>query len=97
MTKAGQVTGDWVGRVKKVALEGSPHPHPGLEGAPHSTPQFCEAPTLAILLLLSAVKKDMLLISFWTTKFCSSRLKFWWGKQHGAQTLRLAEGISLWA
>lgn len=21
----------------------------------------------------------MLLISFWTTKFCSSRLKFWWG------------------
>jgi len=32
--------------------------------------------TLLILLLLSAVRKDMLLISFITTKFCSSRLKF---------------------
>lgn len=91
MTKAGQVTGHWVGRVKKVVLEAAPHPHPGLEGTPLPTPHFCEAPTLAILLLLSAVKKDMLLISFWTTKFCSSRLKFWWGKQCGAQTLRLAE------
>lgn len=36
-----------------------------------------KAPTLAILLLLSAVRNDMLLISFCTTKFCSSRLKFW--------------------
>lgn len=33
--------------------------------------------TLLILLLLSAVRKDMLLISFITTKFCSSRLKFY--------------------
>lgn len=32
--------------------------------------------TLLILLLLSAVRNDMLLISFITTKFCSSRLKF---------------------
>lgn len=34
-------------------------------------------PTLLILLLLSAVRNDMLLISFITTKFCSSRLKFY--------------------
>ena len=40
-----------------------------------------KVPTLAILLLLSAVRNDMLLISFWTTKFCSSRLKFWWGRR----------------
>lgn len=33
--------------------------------------------TLLILLLLSAVRNDMLLISFITTKFCSSRLKFY--------------------
>ena len=45
-----------------------------------------KAPTLAILLLLSAVRNDMLLISFWTTKFCSSRLKFWWGRQCRDQT-----------
>lgn len=32
--------------------------------------------TLLILLLLSAVRNDMLLISLITTKFCSSRLKF---------------------
>lgn len=45
-----------------------------------------KVPTLAILLLLSAVRNDMLLISFWTTKFCSSRLKFWWGRGVEDQT-----------
>lgn len=48
---------------------------------PTKSSSLSKAPTLAILLLLSAVRKDMLLISFWTTKFCSSRLKFWWGRQ----------------
>lgn len=53
------------------------------EGAPTlpTKSSYRKAPTLAILLLLSAVRNDMLLISFWTTKFCSSRLKFWREKQ----------------
>lgn len=46
---------------------------------------FPPPPTLAILLLLSAVRKDMLLISFCTTKFCSSRLKFCRGGGHGTE------------
>lgn len=33
--------------------------------------------TLDILDLVSLIRKDMLLISFCTTKFCSSLLKFW--------------------
>lgn len=51
-----------------------------------------KVPTLAILLLLSAVRNDMLLISFWTTKFCSSRLKFWWGRQCWGSD-RVGEGL----
>lgn len=34
-------------------------------------------PTFDILHLVSEMRKDMLFISFWTTKFCSSLLKFW--------------------
>lgn len=33
--------------------------------------------TLDIFVFASPVRKPKLLISFWTTKFCSSRLKFW--------------------
>lgn len=40
---------------------------------------------MLILLLLSAVRKDMLLISFITTKFCSSLLKFWNGNRKTEQ------------
>lgn len=48
----------------------------GVPSLPAKATSQSKAPTLAILLLLSAVRNDMLLISFWTTKFCSSRLKF---------------------
>lgn len=53
----------------------------GVPSLPAKSTSQNKAPTLAILLLLSAVRNDMLLISFWTTKFCSSRLKFWWGRK----------------
>lgn len=36
----------------------------------------CPSFTFEILHLLSMIRKVMLLISFWTTKFCSSLLKF---------------------
>ena len=77
--------GTWPGQGR---LAGEEVRWEGLQGAP-ALPATCsqsKAPTLAILLLLSAVRNDMLLISFWTTKFCSSRLKFWWGRQCQDQT-----------
>lgn len=58
----------------------------GVPSLPAKVTSQSKAPTLAILLLLSAVRNDMLLISFWTTKFCSSRLKFWWQRQYWGQS-----------
>lgn len=70
----------WLGVLgdREKSLEGAPC-------LPAKSSSQKRVPTLAILLLLSAVRKDMLLISFWTTKFCSSRLKFWWGRVLGGR------------
>lgn len=76
----------WLGEERQLeALQGVP-------STPAESSSQSRAPTLAILLLLSAVRNDMLLISFWTTKFCSSRLKFWRGRQCWGSD-GVAEGI----
>lgn len=72
--------GDVTGKVQAVWVGRGSERNPwGCSLPPSKSSSQKKAPTLAILLLLSAVRKDMLLISFWTTKFCSSRLKFWRG------------------
>lgn len=60
-------TRNWKTQAKKYSLNSI---YPSIH------PSFLYFFTFDILHLLSMIRKDMLLISFWTTKFCSSLLKF---------------------